>query len=434
MTVRAEIEARLSEIRVRDGALRSFVRLDDKTAIRAAIAADARRLTDEVIGPLDGLSVAVKDNLAVGGTAWAAGVAGWRDRIAAADATAVAGLRAAGAVILGSTNMDEAALGAVTDNAAFGRTINPLRPGHTPGGSSGGSAAAVAAGLVDLALGTDTMGSVRLPAAYCGIAGIKPTFGLIGRTGLACLAPSLDTIGPLARDIGLLAPALEALAGPDPGDPGGRVAPARWATRHTRQDFAALRFGVPEQIGGIECENAVRRGFVQTLQAVEALGAKIVRTDLSGWEPEAARRAGLLVIEAEAAVELAGLIETDGALSPALAGMLRFGRDAPAAKLIAAQSRMRAAAAALDRALAEVDALILPTAPQRAFAHGRPAPADQAVMTALANFAGAPAVALPVWFPEGGLPASVQLVGPRWSDLQLLDLAELLAPALVVQP
>ncbi len=427
MSIRCEIDARLARIAAEDGAINSFIRVDAEAARAAAAAAAVRREQGASLGPLDGLAVAVKDNIAVAGAAWTAGIAGRRSLIAETDAGVVARLRAAGAVLMGGLNMAEAALGAVTDNPAFGRCINPLKAGHTPGGSSGGSAAAVAAGFVDLALGSDTLGSVRLPAAYCGIAAIKPTFGLIGRYGLALLAPSLDTIGLLVADVTLLWPTLQALAGPDGGDPESRIAPEGWSDRPGGADLSGLRFGVPRQIDQVDCEAAVQDGLSRALQAVEALGGCCIPVDLAGWDPGAALRAGLLVTEAEGAVELASLLDRQGALSEHLRGLLLYGRNAASGKLVHALARVRAAGAAAERALAAVDALILPTAPQRAFAHGGNAPANQADFTALANFSGGPAVTLPVALPGENLPASIQLVGPAWSEARLLAWAERLA-------
>ena len=205
--------------------LNIFLDLDADAARAAAKASDERATP---LGPMDGKLVAIKANLAVKGLPWTAAIIGLKDRIATQDAGAVARLRAAGAIILGTVNMHEGALGAVTDSPGFGRCANPLMHDHTPGGSSGGSAAAIAAGLADCALGSDTMGSSRVPAAYCGVAGLKPTDGLIGRSGLAFLSPSLDVIGPLAATVRDLWPVLAVLAGPDSGDPLVQPLPCDW--------------------------------------------------------------------------------------------------------------------------------------------------------------------------------------------------------------
>ena len=421
-TIHAETSARLALIAQREPALRAFIRVDATDALASATAADQRRSNGTALSPLDGVMVAVKDNLAMAGVAWTAGVRGRRHLVADADASAVARLRAAGAILLGGTNMDEAALGAVTDNPTFGRCINPLGAGLTTGGSSGGSAAAIAAGFADLALGTDTMGSIRVPAAYCGIAGFKPTYGAVDRSGLAMLCPSLDTIGPLARQTRLLWPALQAIADPQ--------ARTRWADRPGAPDLAGLRFAVPSQVRSVQCQDAVWAGLTRTIDAIRALGGHVEEIDLSGWDPHGARRAGLLVIEAEGAAELADLMESADALSMNLRKLLAFGRDAPKEKVEAARDLIATAAKAATDAFANVDAILMPTSPQRAFAHGTPVPANQADLTALANFAGCPAAALPVAVPGDSLPSSIQILGPRWSDPAVLAWAELMAPKL----
>lgn len=422
MTVLSETRARLERIASEDSHFRAFIRVDADEALAAASANDQRRAAGRPLSALDGLAVAVKDNLAVKGKPWTGGIAGRHDLIAGMDATAVAHLRAAGAVLIGGANMEEAALGAVTDNPAFGQCMNPLGQGLTPGGSSGGSAAAVAAGFVDLALGTDTLGSVRVPAAYCGIFGIKPTFGAIDRFGQIMLSPSLDTIGPMSRDIGLLWPALEAMATKD--------ARATWSKSHAVTDLSGIKFGVPDPLRTVACEPAVLAGLQRAKDAITRAGGSVRDIDLAGWNPGKSRRAGLLVAEAEGAAELSELIDRPDAISDRLRAMLIYGRDAPAEKLAAARSEIAIAAQSAEQAFEGVDAILLPTAPQRAFPHGMPAPSNQADLTALANFAGCPAVALPVPLQGEILPASVQVMGPRWSDPELLARAEVLAKAL----
>ncbi|MFK7941312.1 MAG: amidase family protein, partial [Paracoccaceae bacterium] len=169
----AEIKATLARIAKEDAYLNSFVRIFEFAALRDAKELHTAAVNDAPHAPLSGLPVGVKDNFAVQGTSWTAGIKGRHDFVAERDATAVARLRTGGAILLGALNMDEAAFGAVTDNPVFGRCMNPLRNGFSPGGSSGGSAAAVAAGFIDLALGSNTLCSVRIPAAYCGVVGRK---------------------------------------------------------------------------------------------------------------------------------------------------------------------------------------------------------------------------------------------------------------------
>ncbi|MEM9198936.1 MAG: amidase [Pseudomonadota bacterium] len=421
-------ETRLIEVLARIAAenaqSRIFLDLDAEGARASARASDARA----PIGPLDGKIIAVKANRAVQGLPWSAGTAGWQHRLATRDAGAVARLREAGAIILGTVNMDEGALGAVCDNPVFGRCLNPRDPGRTPGGSSGGSAAAIAAGLADLALGTDTMGSVRIPAAYCGVVGLKPSRGVIGRSGLAYLSPSLDHVGLLGPDARALDDALQVLAGRDALDPESNgIALTDPQPGSVAQPLAGVRFGLPHLPGGFDPADA---GLARWCSAARSLGATIVEADLTGWDPGPSRRAGLLLAEAEGAVALADLLAQPGALSPGFAAALRYGRDAPSAKLVAALAQIRAAAAAAQRGLKGRDALVLPTAPQGAFPHGDPVPSNQADLTALANFAGLPALSIPVPDPDGGLPGAVQLIGPAFSDRKLIGWAAALQDAL----
>ncbi|MEM6661560.1 MAG: amidase [Pseudomonadota bacterium] len=424
--VRARIDGLLALIAAKDHAVRSFI---DVGTDRAQADADARDRAPGQ-GPLHGLVFGVKDNLARAGAAWTAGIAGRRALKAAEDATAVVRLSGAGAVLIGGLNMEEAALGAVTDNPAFGRCNNPLLDGYTPGGSSGGSAAAVAAGFVDAALGTDTMGSVRLPAAYCGVAGLKPTTGLIGRSGLAYLSPSLDTIGPLAPHARDLWPISQALVAPDTGDPLSTAPPPEWYDAAGFEDLAGLRFAIPDQLGEVDIELPVRQGLERAARALHDLGGTTEWADLADWSPGRARRAGLLVVEAEGAEELADLMDQPGALSDHLHRLLVYGRDASPDKILDARAEIARAGSAANTALRDADFLVLPTAPQRAFPHGIPPPANQADLTALANFAGLPAVAIPAPLLDQRLPASIQIIGPAWSEARLLAVAALLQDAL----
>ncbi len=375
-------------------------------------------------GPLAGLTLAVKDNLDVAGMPTTAGFAGYAGRIAKQDAPAVAGLRRVGVVILGKVAMHEGALGATTDVPRL--CHNPLRQGFTPGGSSGGSGAAVAAGFADLAIGTDTMGSVRIPAAYCGVVGLKPTTGVVSRHGVVPLSPALDHVGMLARTPRLAALGVEAMAGEDARDPASRPAPRGWrAVPHAAATLHGLRIGLPAPIQAAPMEDALRIAWDQAAARLRDLGADVRPVDVPGWDPGATRRAGLLLIEAEAAALHADLLASPDGATQAFRAALAYGRDAGTVRLARALFRLAEVRAGGLRALDACDALLLPTAPQRAFAHGTPAPADQADFTALANIAGLPAIAIP--WPAEGLPASVQLVGHAWDEARLVGVAEALS-------
>lgn len=398
-----------AEIRATDAALGVFWHLDPQPG---------------GAGPLAGVTLAVKDNVDVAGMPTTAGFAPHLGRIAKADAPCVAGLRAAGCTILGKVAMHEGALGATTDVPRL--CHNPLRHGFTPGGSSGGSGAAVAAGFADLAIGTDTMGSVRIPAAYCGVVGLKPTGGIVARSGVVPLSPALDHVGMLARTPRLAARGLEAMAVDDPSDPASRPLPEGWrAVPETPPTIAGLRIGLPQPVLDAEMEPELRTAWHQAAERLRDLGAFVGPVEVPGWSPGAARRAGLLLIEAEAAALHEALVADPSATSPGFRAALQYGRDAGTVRLARALFRLSDVRAGALRALDACDVLLMPTAPQRAFAFGTPTPADQADFTALANIAALPAIALP--WPAEGLPASVQLVGRPYAEALIVALAEALS-------
>ena len=352
-------------------------------------------------GPLHGLTIGIKSNIAVKGLPWTAGMALHRGRIAKQDAVVVARLRAAGAAILGTLNMEEAALGAVTDNPWFGRTHNPHRIGHTPGGSSGGSGAAVAGSLCDVALGTDTLGSVRIPAAYNGIYGLKPTPGAVSDEGLESLHRGFDAIGPLARDLDTLNRVWQVIA----NEPRAAVP-------------SAARILTLDRLGEVACDEVVRIGYDRAL-------AILGRSESLSLSPlKDVRTAGFI----EAALEMSrnlGPARHSELLSPTLRWLLDFGENAARNEAL-----LRTTTTALRTALADDGVLLLPTAPQAAFAHGGRAPANQADFTCLANIAGLPSLSLPSGQNAEGLPTGVQLVGPAGSEALLFKVARSLDAAL----
>jgi len=412
-----DIAARLAKIAREDGTIGAFWALDPQAASRIVVE-----------GKLSGVSLGVKDNVDVAGLPTTAGIAAFRHRIASSDAPAVAGLKRAGAVVLGKLAMHEGALGATTDTLGFGRCMNPLRAGYTPGGSSGGSGAAVAAGFTTLAIGTDTMGSVRIPAAYCGVVGLKPTSGLVSRRGVMPLSPSLDHVGMLAASPRLAAMGLEAMIGEDAADPASRPAPAGWhAVPPAQLNPSAPRLGLPQPVLDALMEDAIRVAWGGAIAHARDLGWQVGPISVVGWEPSAARRAGLLLIEAEAAALHAELIDDPQAATPDFRSALAFGRDAGTTRLMRAMFRIAEVRGAVLRALDTCDVLLLPTAPQRAFLHGTKVPPDQADFCAPANMAGLPAIAFPWPAADGGLPCSIQLIGRPYAEAQLVALAEALS-------
>ena len=426
LTPSAALAACLARIDAHEPAIRAFVTLDRAGAGRAAGEADRRQASGLVRGPLDGVPVAIKDNIDVAGLPTTGGFGRFRDRIAGTDAPVVARLRAAGAIIVGKLNLHEGALGATTDNVHFGRTINPAAADHTPGGSSGGSGAAVAARFVPLALGSDTMGSVRIPAAYCGVHGLKPTEGLVPRTGTVPLSWLLDTIGPIARSVADLAEAIHAIRGFDAADELSREAPDGWtAFGDSRQDLSGVTVGLPTNVADDALDRTVAAAYARAVEAARTLGASVVRIAVDDWRPDMDRRAGLLVSEAEVAAELEGVL-SDGrhGFGETFLSMVDYGRRTPVTKLARAYRSVRRAGAAGRRALERVDVLLMPTAPQTAFPHDADPPANQADFTALANFSGLPSLAIPV--AGEGLPAGVQLLGRPFDESRLLAIGAVL--------
>jgi aspartyl-tRNA(Asn)/glutamyl-tRNA(Gln) amidotransferase subunit A len=381
-------------------------------------------------GPLQGWTLAIKSNIAVAGLPHTAGIGAFRNRIAKDDAFVVARLREAGMSIVGTVNMEEAALGAVTDNPHFGRTHNPRRIGFTPGGSSGGSGAAVAAGVARVALGTDTMGSCRIPAAYCGVVGFKPSYGTLSMGGVEPLCHRLDHVGILANCVDDVAAVFRAARGFDADDPSS----ARISNRGlSGEDPTTRHFGlaVLDQVARERLTAPVRNAYVRALERLDGHCA-IVERPFDESALSSARRAGLLVCEAELAVTLAApLARDDGGISPALRGLIDYAQRQSAPKLAAAHLKIDAAELVFRQSLGGCAALFWPTAPQAAFAFDTPIPADQADFTCLANFTGAPAISVPLAVDKDELPVGGQFIMPRGEDDRLLDLARMFARLIV---
>lgn len=412
------VGAYLDAIAAAQPRINAWIALDRDAALREAAASDAHRRAHGP-RPLEGVAIAIKDNLDVAGYRTTGGMATRREApVAAHDAPAVARLRAAGAVILGKLNLHEAALGADNDNPHYGACHHPQRHGWTPGGSSGGSGAAVAAALCSAALGTDTMGSVRIPASYCGVYGLKPSWGAVSPRGGVVVSRRLDHVGPLARsarDLGLL---LGLLAGHD-----AECAESRHIVFAPHGD-GPRTIGVPDT-AGIAIDEDVRRAFDLGLDRLRALGHRIVPLPAPDIEPGRLRRAGLLVCEAEMLVEHAADWGARRALfSPALAAMLAWAESKTACDYAAADRLLDAGAVTMQRWLAACDLVAWPTTPQRAFAFGSPIPANQADLTCLANMAGVPALSLPLPVADGELPVGMQLIGAVGAESNLIALAE----------
>jgi len=415
-----------------DPALHAFVNLN-ATALDDAHASDQRRHARNVIGRLDGLTVAIKDNIDVAGLATTVGLSGRAGAIAPSDASVVARLRRAGAVILGKTALDEGTLGSAGISGAGGAVRNPHRAGVVAGGSSAGSAVAVAAGLCAFAIGSDTLGSTRIPASHCGIFGLRPTPGQISMQGVVPTARRLDSIGILARSVQDIAIVLQVLDAYDAADPRSRrrrvaLAPPDWEPGRLRSGF------VPD-LAAIGVAADVRAVFAT---AMDALGLELGErsdVDLSDHDFTRMRRAALLVMESELAVELAAdLALPTSSISPRLRGLLEYARGKSAIDYAVADRQIDRAVVKARALFAEIDVLVLPTVPHGAYMISEGERANDADLTSLASLAGCPAISLPMGTLENGLPVGLQLVGAPGSDLRLLELAEVCSARLDAVP
>lgn len=394
-------------------ALNAFIHLRLAEAEAEAKAAQARHDSGNPASSIDGWCFGIKANIAIAGLPHHAGIGAYRRDIATADAETIRRLKAAGAVILGIVNMHEGALGATTDNLVFGRTQNPWRPGFTPGGSSGGSGAAVSAGLCDVALGSDTMGSVRIPSAYCGVQGIKPSPGLVSQDGIMALSHTLDTVGPHARSVASLRAALGVMTG--------QLLTAAPCS------LAGMNLAVWDGFGREDIDPAVAEGFAAAVARIEAAGALADHEDPPGYQYGRSRRSGLLVSEVEANTVHAAKLSLDPeGFSPLFRKLMAWGRARPAEEVEAAYRHLRQVETLSERIFERHEFVIAPVAPQTAFAFDAPVPENQADFTAWANLAGLPAAAVYSGISPDGLPLSVQVIGPAGSDARVLDLAEAL--------
>ncbi|WP_265111329.1 amidase [Halosolutus halophilus] len=400
-------------------------------------------------GPLAGLAVAVKENTVVAGVETTCGSPGF-SYAPPYSATVVERLRGAGASIVGTTNMDEFAYFTTGETCAHGRIENPAADGCVPGGSSSGSGAAVAGGLVDAALGTDTAGSIRIPASFCGVVGVKPTHRLVSRFGVVDLSPSLDHVGPLATDVETAANVMDAIAGPDIADPSTHATPAG----HTRSSFpAALDAGVDDLTLGVVEESMalatddVRRAVEVTLDDLSSAGATIDRVSIDGYDLVGAA-AGTLI-----GAEFAAFVGGDGVqyglgtgttkpLREALADATddcEFGENVCEQLLyngtlnealagrhyVAAADFRRRFTATVREQFLDVDALLTPTTPTTAPEFGAVQGMDGLLRTmantAPFNLTGSPAVSVPRTVvdgdadAEGGKPVGIQIVAD-WHD------------------
>lgn len=414
--------------------LNAFLAMMEERARAQARAMDAERTQGNVRGPLHGVPVAVKDVFCTAGTATTCGSPLFADHVPNYDAAVVERLEAAGAVIVGKTHMHELAYGVTSNNPHYGPVRNPHDLSRIPGGSSGGSAAAVAAGLVFMAMGSDTGGSVRLPAAYCGAVGIKPTTGRVSRYGVLPLDFTLDHMGPLTRSVRDAALVLQVLAGYDPRDDSSSRVPVDPYDPGEAPSIQGLRLGVPENFYFERLEPEVEQAVRATISTAERLGAEIVPVrvpDIAGLNATSR-----IVLCAEASSALLPYLHRRGEIGADTLALLDQGRLLPATDYVNAQRVRRAFQQEFAQVWKQVDFLLTPTAPNVAPPIGQ-ATVDIAGITEdvrLAstrfvrgfNMLGWPALALPCGKSSDGLPISTQIIGKPWDEAGIFRVARAL--------
>ena len=431
-----------------DGKINAFLHIDNAGALEQAEAIDKKRASGEKLSPLAGVPIAVKDILAQKGIPTTAGskiLEGWRPPY---DSTVVAKLKAAGVVILGKTNMDEFAMGSSTENSAYGTTQNPWDLTRTPGGSSGGSAAAVAAFEAPLAIGTDTGGSIRQPAALTGIVGVKPTYGAVSRYGVVAYSSSLDQVGPFARTVLDTALLHEAIAGHDERDSTSINAPVpQVVAAAKRLDVKGMKIGVIKELSGSGFQAGVSARIAESIELLVAAGAEIVEVSCPNFEYALA--AYYLIAPSEASSNLArfdsmryGLRVGDDGSRGAEEVMSAtreagFGKEVKRRIILgtyalssgyydayygSAQKVRTLVKQDFDNAFTKADVLISPVTPTTAFKIGEKSNDPVAmylsdIATIPVNMAGIGGMSLPVGLAdEDGLPVGLQIMAPVMQD------------------
>ncbi len=450
-TARGVAESAVDAAESLNETLNAFLEIDRAGALRRAGEIDAAQSSDEPAQALRGVPIAIKDNICVKGLQASCGSGILGAYHPPYNATAIERLNAAGAVIIGKTNCDEFAMGSSNENSAFGTVKNPWDTSRVPGGSSGGSAAAVAAGIVPVALGSETGGSVRQPAALCGIVGLKPTYGRISRYGLVAFASSLDQIGVFGRTSRDVATVLGVIAGRDANDATTANVPVPDYARELQSGIKGARIGVPRELFGEGLDAEVRASVERAIEAYRELGAEIIDIEL----PHAKYCIAVyyIIATAEASSNLArydGVRYGFRAEEPkTLREMYRktrdegFGAEVKRRIMLGtyvlssgyyeayyrkAQQVRTLIKQDFQKAFEKCDTIATPTTPTTAFLLGEKTDDPLAmylndIYTCTANLAGIPGISLPCGLSEAGLPIGFQFVGPHWSEATLLRLA-----------
>ncbi len=426
------MRACLERIHALDGRLHSFITLMEESALEEARAAEAAIAAGDYKGPLHGIPVGLKDLYYTRGVPTTAGSRIMADFVPEEDAACVTKLRDAGGIVIGKLNMHPFAYGAVGINPDYGTARNPWDTERIPGGSSSGSGVALMAGLLPAATGSDTGGSIRIPASICGVVGIKPTYGRISRRGIVPLSWSLDTAGPMARSVEDCAILLEVMAGHDPqNDSSSRLPVPSYRTK-MKQELRGLRAGVPrgEFFSGIQA--GVRIQVDNAIGVLEELGVSVTEVDVPSQEEAAAISLGILGPEVVAFHER-WIKERPGDYPEDVLRRIQANLFIPAVDYVRAQQARRRFIDRYNEAMHGVDVLLTPTEPITApgigettvVIDGQERP-NQGLLTQFTrpfNLTGAPAISVPCGFDDPGLPVGLQIAGKPWNEGTVLRVA-----------
>lgn len=408
--------------------LNAFVTVTPERALEYARKMDEELARGRSRGPLHGIPVAVKDVFCTKGVRTTCGSALFADFVPEHDAAVVERLEAAGAVLAGKTSLHELAYGITSNNPHFGAVHNPWDTGRIPGGSSGGSGAAVAAGMVFMALGTDTGGSIRIPASFCGVVGLKPTTGRVSRYGVLPLDFTLDHVGPLTRRVRDAAVTLDVLAGHDPRDESSSRVPVRDHLPDGRASIRGLRVGVPENFYFDRLDPEVDKAARAMVQIASELGAEIVGVRVP--DIEAINTIGRVILLVEASAVMARYLDERQKFGRDVLALLDQGRLIAAADYVNAQRLRRLQRHEFAEIWRQADCLLVPTTPTAAPEIGQTEVplggknedvrlASTRLVRAL-NVLGVPALSMPCGVTAGGLPIGLQIVGPPFREDRVL--------------
>ncbi len=428
------VQAALDRTHALDPTLNSFITLVPEAALAQAKAADAELAQGRYRGPLHGVPIGIKDHIDTAGVRTTAGAKSRLGNIPTTDAAVVRRMKNGGAIMIGKANMNKFADGESGDNPDFGRIKNPWNTAYSPGGSSSGAGAQVAAGLVPLSIGSDNGGSVRIPAALCGVVGLKPTHGRISLEGIFPRLYTLDHPGPLTRTVEDCAIALQALAGHDAGDTTAARRPVPDYTKGLRSGIAGMAIGVDRTYASVG-EAAVLAAFEQAVAALRALGARIVNVTIP--TPDQCLAVGNTIATCEYAVAAAHLFrdhpdDFDKAVPPAAsAADIKAGSLIPAVDYIRATQQRRVLQLAYARATRAVEVVVAPTYPlaRRPFGdypreNGHQFTADDAVRyTFPFDLLGVPALSVPCGLSPDGAPIGMQFIGRPFDEVTVLRAA-----------